>query len=161
MLYRHHPISYEEAKTIMKFLQERGIKFHYTKDEEGRPLFLADLPSELIVVRFSIKDKNGIECDYHFGKVIEGESDYGFYDLPFTSSDFPLTAVYLFSPGYVELTGMKKADQLKIFGFYFGRMRITVDFLKQTVVASISVCFGTDREIVKVCNFSEFTKQVC
>lgn len=42
---------------------------------------------------------------------------------------------------------MPKADQMKLFGRYFGRGTLVVDGIKETVEMYVKVCFGTDFDV--------------
>lgn len=39
---------------------------------------------------------------------------------------------------------MTKAEQVKAFGYYFGKGLITVDGMKEEIYSTIKVCFGMD-----------------
>ena len=142
MLYCRFTSNRSQAQMLIKHLMNNGIKCHLTKDERWY-VVLADFNDAdgCVVYRITIENEYGVECDYNFGLVTEYDNDYGFYDLPFVSSNF---SNVIYGVDYVG-GHVKKAEQLKAFGVYFGRMTIEVDFKEQIVKLSRSICFGTDR----------------
>lgn len=139
---------------LIKHLTNNGVRCHLTKD--GRwYVILAEFNDAdgNVVYRVTIEDEYGIECDYNFALITEYDDDFGFYDLPFVSSNFSNATYYV-----DRVVGhFKKAEQLKAFGFYFGRMLIDVDFKNKIITLSRSVCFGTDC-VSCVYNFSDLSK---
>lgn len=141
MLFCRFANNLAEARKVLTHLMNQGVKCHLTRKDKYH-VILADFPeTERVVIRITIEDEHGIECDYHFGKVTEYDDDFGFYDLPFVTSDFPNADYYA---DVVRARCIKKADQIKAFGVYFGRMTIEIDFKCKDVVLRRSVCFGTD-----------------
>lgn len=143
MLYFHCVKSVNEGVNLVRELKnDYGLRSLLTT-VEGQRVVITEFNSTKMCERIT-KIVNGVEYDINFGRLYNDEIELiGWNDLPFVTSDFADKDL-----SFGEVSGrFTKAEQLKMFGRYFGKMLIILDFGRKTLYTVRSVCFGTDRDI--------------